>query len=766
MNRTAAAVLLISTALASKVSAQETTPDTRSPSTTSRADIVVTARRRVELQRDVPVSVESFSGDQLSTAKITQIIDLQTRVPTLTISYGQVSPFLLVRGFGTGNNLSFDQAVGKFIDNVSFGRDNDIRLPLFDLERVEVLKGPQVLLYGNSSTAGALNITTRSPGKDFAADLTTAYEFNANESVTQGGITLPISEAVGLRLSGLYQDLRKGPTYNTVNGRRNTTRNYAARAVLLVQPAPGLQFRLKAEYDHLRDRGTTLEPITQPIGLNFYPETVLNGVTTSGVDMPPLFARNYNGVNNATFQLDINYDALGGRWTSTTAYRDMRFAGSVPNPDIFPLFNGYQAYDYSQFSQELRYGGTFGNLDVTAGGFYQHEKLFLQVIVGANLAPAGLPVPPFNFSFEMPEKTDSKSLFADFTYHLTPQFSIEAGARYSWILRRADQSAFASDIIPDIGFNLPDSANTPNPALAGAFGIFFFGSSPHLYTNLRATNRFFQPQVVAQYKFAEKNQVYAKFVKGDKAGGFDGLYSGSPGNVRPEGALFAPEKATSYEAGIKGLILDNTLNYAVSLFSTTFKNLQTSAFVGAATVSVVTNVGKARSRGVEVELDYSPVPGLTLRAAGNYIDAKYVNFPGAPCTRAQTALLAPNAACTQDLSGAPTPFASKWTGSLGLDYQQPIGGYVLGLGANATGRSGYNVSTNNEPLLDQKGYILVDANISLKPESGPWSLSLFTRNLGDKQYKEAGGLVPGLPGALGAVISRGRQIGLRAGVNF
>jgi iron complex outermembrane receptor protein len=741
--------------------------DAPQPDSVRSSDIIVTARKRTEFQRDVPISVEALSGTQLAETKITQIVDLQARIPTLTISYGQVSPFLEIRGFGTGNNLSFDQAVGKFIDNVSFGRENDIRLPLFDLERVEVLKGPQVLLYGNSATAGALNIATRSPGQQFAADISTAYEFNNNELVVQGGVTVPISPIASLRVSGLFQDLRKGPTFNTFTGDHGpNTRNYAARGVLLVTPAEGLQFRLKAEYDHLRDTGVSQEAVAQPIGFDFYPETALNGVTGTGVNTAPFFARAFNRVNNEIYQLDINHDIGEGRLTSTTAYRDLRYAGSTPNPDIFPLFNGYQSYDYRQISQELRYSGTFGALDVTAGGYYQGEKLSIQTAVDANLAAAGAPIPPFAFNFTMPQKTDSKSAFVDLTYHFTPQLSLEAGVRYLHVLRRADQAAFATANLPNKGFHLPPGGLQRDPAFDQLFGIFFFGSLPHLYENLRAADEFVQPQAVLQYKFADKNQAYFRYVKGDKAGGFDANYAGSPGNVSPQGARFAPEKAESFEVGVKGLVLDNTLNYALDLFTTTFTNLQTSAFVGAATVSVVTNVGKARTRGAEAELTYVPVPGLSLRLAGSYIDAKYLDFPGAACTRAQTALLPPNAPCVQDLSGARTPFASKFSGSFGFDYDQPVNAFTVTVGANLTGRTRYNVSTNNEPLLDQKGYVLVDAHLDLKPENGPWTLSLFGRNLTNQQFFQFGGLVPGLTGSLASSISRGRQLGLRVGLNF
>ncbi len=729
------------------------------------ADIIVTARKKTEFQRDVPVSIESLSGAQLGTSKITQIIDLVSRVPTLTVSYGSTSPFAEIRGFGTGNSESFDQAVGKFVDNVSYGRGQDLRLPLFDIERVEVLKGPQVLLYGNSSTAGALNITTRKPGDRLEADGSVAYEFNADEVLAQGGITVPVTEGASLRLSGLYQDVAKGRTYNVLTGNHDPRiNNYAGRAILRLDPAPDLEITLKAEYDHLRNKGNGSEAFAQATaGPAIFPEIDANNVSEYDNDKAPFFQKNYDELHSQVYQTDVNLKAFGGTITSTTAYRKQGYSGSVPGVFPVPVFNAYIGYDYKQFSQELRYSGRHGNLDVTFGGFYQHENYLNASALDTNLAALGAPVPPFAFNFLLHEKTESYSGFGDLTYHFTDRLSLEIGGRYSRITRRADQSAFPGDIVPGKSYGLLQDAQARNLSLYPLYQGFF-GVAPHDYVGLRLKEHHFQPQIVGQYKILDKAQVYAKYVKGDKAGAFDANYQGLPGNVTPANVDFAPEKAESYEVGFKGLILDNKLDFAVAAFRTSFTNLQTNAFIGAATVAVVTNVGKARSQGIEAELHYAPVAGLRIDLTGAYTDAKYLDFPGGACTRAQGA--APGGCAQQDLSGTRTPYSSKFAGTIGVDYSQPVGDYVLDGGVLVIARSKYNPSTNNEPLLQQRGYAQIDAHIDLKPADGHWTASLFARNLTGYRYREYGGVVPLTTGALFTDQSRGRQIGVRGGFNF
>lgn len=227
-------------------------------------EIVVTARKRSELARNVPVAVSAISGAALVEQNVSRLTDIVALVPNFSLSLAAAQPITFVRGFGTAGGASFEQAVGKFVDNVSYGRDYHARIPLFDIERFELLKGPQVLLYGNSATAGALNITTRKPGGSFAADASVAYEFVNNELVVQGGVTAPLADWASVRVAGFFQDLDKGWIYNEGIGEHQPTfHNYAVRPTLRLTPTPELDILLKVEVDRVRDRGNSGQSIRQ-----------------------------------------------------------------------------------------------------------------------------------------------------------------------------------------------------------------------------------------------------------------------------------------------------------------------------------------------------------------------------------------------------------------------------------------------------------------------------------------------------------------------
>lgn len=738
-------------------------------------DIVVTARKREENLRDVPISITALGAQSLVEAKITQIVDLGQRIPNFSVSAGANLPFSLIRGFGSGNNISFDQAVGKFVDNVSYGRDQDIRLPIFDVERVEVLKGPQVLLYGNSATAGVLNITTRKPGPDLSADASVGYEFNHREVVAQAGITLPVAEGVGLRVAGLYNYRGKGHVYNILTGvDEPQARNWAVRGIFRAEATPALTVTLKAEYARLRETGTSAELMSQPVFAPLvFDDVALDSRTAVDNRGAPFFQDNVLGVNNETYQGDIQYDVGGGTITSTTAYRQLTSAQSLAGTAPIPLLNAFLAYRYRQFSQELRYGGTFGDLDITVGGYYQKDHFEVWSAIDFNLAPTlppgalppGFVLPPFAVNGALDQEQRSYSMFADATYRLWDTLSLSLGGRYSWVEKDADQSLVPGDLVPRKGVDTRADALSPNPALTPFF-VLGTGVAPHSFTGLEYRDQFFQPQAVLQYEVAPRNKAFLKYVRGEKAGGFDYFYTGVPplGAV-PEGAQFAAERAESFEAGIKGLIFGGQIDYSLVAFRTTFTDLQASSFQTAA--FVVTNVGKARTQGIELELNYAPVTGLRLGLAGAYLDAKYLDYPGQPCTVAQAVAFGSPNGCAQDLSGAPTQFASRWTGNFTADYEFPVAPDLkLAAGIAVFARSKYNASTNNEPLHIQPGFAKIDAHLALKEEGGRWTLSVFGKNLTDKQTLEFGAKAPAAGEALSGFRSRGREIGLRMGFSY
>lgn len=735
-------------------------------------DIVVTARKRSESLRDVPVAITALSGETLQRQNITQMIDIGKITPSFNYTYGAANSVAVIRGFGSGGNAGFEQAVGKFVDNVSYGRDQEARIPIFDVERVEVLKGPQVLTFGNSATAGALNISTKKPGDEFEADGSIGYEFYGREFQAQTGVTVPLSEGMSLRVAGLFQNLDRGRYDNPVKGEREPeTRNYAIRPSLRLQPADGLDIVLRAELDRIKDRGNTLVPTNQPLvgNTSLYPVVGDKDTRYVNTNVAPFFTDELAELEAQLYQADINYDIAGGTLTSTTAWRksDGVVIYGTDGINHSPAFVNGQWTHYKQFSQELRFGGTFGKLDATVGGYYQRDTLAIDANQELNLGALGLTgtaATPFSRNFTFDQKNRVFSAFVDLTYHLTDQLSLSGGVRYSDTRKKAGQSMFAARIIPNIDLDTSRAAllAARDPSLDGVLAAVL-GGIQHAFPmgTFHLVDRQWQPQAIVQYKFSPNNMAYVKYVKGAKVGGFDYTYTTSPAN-----AGFGSEKAWMVEAGIKGLLLDNRLDYSIAVFREEFNGLQQSVRQGFNLV--VSNIGKARSQGVELDLNYRVTDNLRLGFNGAYLDAKYISFVGAACNTLQNARLAPGCVGgAQDLSGTPTPYSSKWTGSFNVEYVQPVGnGNQIAAGASVFARTKYNAGSFNDPRMVQNGYAQLDAHIDFGPEDGRWAMSLFGRNLTDKRLLEVDYTGVGSSTSTFGSYSRGRQIGLKLRYNI
>ncbi|KGB52344.1 TonB-dependent receptor [Sphingopyxis sp. LC363] len=730
-------------------------------------DIVVTAQKREERLRDVPVSILAVSGEKLQDANIARLTDLVTIVPNFTLSLAGNAPTTNLRGFGT-YGTQFAQSVGKFTDNVSYSRDLHARLPLFDIERVEVLKGPQVLLYGNSTTAGALNITTKQPGSEFEADASASYEFNHDETIVQGGVTVPLSDWASFRVAGFFQNLDKGWLRNNFTGRDEPTfRNRAVRGTLRLTPTNDLTISLKAEYDRVRDNGGTGQQIRQSTNPNRQQTDItLDDYRTSTASGAPFFSPEFVEVRHETYQADISYDAGVGTISSTTAYLNTRAGGSQSNTSDLPDYLNFLFTHYQQFSQELRFTVNTGSIDYTFGGYFEDNKYKAASVVDANFPAIAVPLPALGRYVDIDQRNKNYSVFANLTAHLTDEFSVTAGARYAILHQNTDQSSLAAPLVTNVTFDTSqaDVLAQTDPALC-ALVQAGFAAVCHEFKDLKRKEYHFQPQVVIQYKPNSDIMFYGKFVKGAKQGGVDIAYGGTPANgVSREEAMFAPETATSFEVGVKGITGDRMLEYSLGVFRTTFEDLQLSAFLG--TSQFTTNVGKARTQGVEAEVTFVPVTGLRINATANYLDATFRDFPNGVCTVEQIEAAPPGTVCMQDLSGRPTPFQSKYSGTLNVSYDIEAGDLRVTPGVSVMAKSGYYVGTNDDPLGYQKGLALVDLNLAVTPVDSWWKASVFVRNLTDKAYKEYGVATALIPGGYSIYMSRGRSIGVQVGARF
>lgn len=732
---------------AEEIPAQEASA-TGSP-TAAGDDIVITARRRSETTLTTPVSVTALTGESLAQSGVRRLEELAIRVPNFRQSTGGPNNFNFIRGVGSGSNAGFEQAVGVFVDEIYFGRGNQAHLPFFDMQQVEVLRGPQVLFFGNSTTGGAISFTTRRPGDEFAANADASYEFNNRELVLNAGVDIPLNEQFSARISGFHQNLDRGWLQSVVNGRETTEpryRNTGVRAIVDIKPAEKVDLTFKAEYLNMRQLGNVLQPVTNILNNPAIVETVFDNRRVVGRPAPFSGLGDERNLEQQSYLFRGSVEIGSATLIATTGYVDYRFDQTI-EADLTPqpIIDYRQDERYRQFSQEIRLAGPITDtLEYVVGGYYQRDTLDIDIFIEAN-------VPPARFTggrrARLDQRSTTASAFANLTLKPVSGLEVTAGARYSSVRKRANQSTTPVDVVTGV----------PNPALDGPVYRSLFGIT-HSFTGLRQRQNAFMPQASVQYFVTPSTMLFARFVKGEKSGGFDPLYADS----NPALASFRPETATSYEGGFKGSFADNTVTLALTAFYTDLDDLQVSTFNGS-TNYVVGNAARARSKGFELEATWRPVPQLLLSGVAGYTDFKYVQFTGAGCTSQQN--VTRPVGCFQDLSGRTGPFVSKFTGTLNAAWRQPVGRHEVEVSTTYNYRSSYNPSPSLDPLLQQDGFGLLDARLDFRSADG-WRIGIFGRNLTNELFAEAGADVPGIRGATYLTTSRRRQIGIQAGIDF
>ena len=705
--------------------------------------VVVSARKREERAIDVPISLVVADGATIAKKNILKMEDLTPYIPNFRQTNGATGTFRSIRGGGSpGSNFSFEQSTGLFFDNISYGRNVHSYVPFFDVQRVEILRGPQVVTFGNSTTSGAVSVTTREPGDSFDANFDSSYEFENEELLVRGGVDIPISSTFGLRLSGFAQSLDTGwvdqirPTA-TSHGPRYS--NYAGRLVAMFRPNDGFTAKFKYEHDEIRTNGSSMQAVANPANDPNIVEAIIDDRTFANQPAPYNVGDDFIDMSHDTVLLELR-KGLGDHFlVSSSAYTQYDYSQQLdadvgPNP----ISETGPGDSYEQFSQEIRFAGPLGNnLDYTAGLFYQHEKqeprfLFNNRLIFGRLA--GLNT-----------EAEQWSVFASAAWKATPTLTVDIGARYSDIQRESDQFVFGT--IPLTTTPLPTSP-----------------ISPHDLQDIQTPDSFFMPQIVLSYQPNRDFNLFAKIVKGNKAGGVDSQYA-APGNVANNAsATFKSETAKSYEVGFKSFLLGGDMSFDVAVFRTDYEDLQVNSFNLVTNSFEVRNAGTSVSQGVELDTTWTPVSAMRLNFSVAYLDAHYDSFPQASCTPEQAAVVP--APCFNDLSDEPTPFNSKWTGTLGVEYRFRVGTFSMTPRVDVSFRSDYNPTTNNDPLLDQDGFTLIDARLDFAPASERYRFGLFGKNLSDEVYTEFVGGAPFLTGVRLGDTGRGRQIGIQASVDF
>ncbi len=763
--------------------AQDVTVDTVEA---SRGDeIIVTARGREQRLLDVPVAVSVVSGAELERADLRTLQDVTARLPNERINNGTNTDVLVIRGVGSGANVGFEQAVGTFVDGVYRGRSRATRAALFDLDRVEVLRGPQTTFFGHNAVAGALNIVTRKPGTEFAVNASALYEIEHGEYALEAGVTVPLADSLSVRVAGRLSGM-EGYIRNGTLGRDGPRmRDRLGRISLRFEPSDGFRSDLRVDVARLRSRDAfSGEIVGCPPPANYGGAGLACGQLLGSAT--PESTLNYRSAGRESY-FNYNYTEVawtnrlefgGATLTSISSYFDHDNDAKIqliPTPNIgfggsgiLPTRN---LETYEQYSQEIRVQSGSGNtIDWMAGGYYAHGNLEARNRTGFHFVPFVLIVPglttplapntPIGGRPTLSQRDDVYSAFGSLTWRMTQAFRVNLAARYSKVNKQGNRTMTWGLLNGELG-GISGEEFTPfalsDQLLIGANRSVSMTD----YSITRRSDDGFMPSVGLEYDVAPDMMAYATFSRGFKAGGYD---------ASAQGGIYGPETVNAYEAGLKGTILGGRGNFSLAVFRSDYSDLQETSIVFTGTgnqqsiTAVVANAAGARVQGVELSGSLRVADWLRVNADIGYLDAAYTRFPDASCTVLATA---GNPRCVQDMSGKRRAYAPEWTGTLGANVTVPLRDDVsLRIDPSLFFSSSYFMSATADPLLKQGAFAKVDLRIGVGPDDRRWEVALVMRNLTNKATSSFTAPLPTSNGSTIVYPDRPRSIAMSAAIKF
>ena len=720
-------------------------------------EIIVTAQRRAEGLGDVPLSISATTGETLERFAITRFDDLQSIIPNLHINEGVASPTITIRGFGSGAaNFGFEQSVGMFVDGVYIGRSRLLVAPLFDIERVEVVRGTQGALFGKNTVAGAVSITTAKPTDEFEAQVRTGYEFEYGGSEFESVFSGPFSDSVSGRIAARVSSAG-GYMNNGVSGAEEPERDsFVLRGSLAFSPTDRLNGALKLEMSEVNVDGSLYQvSVAGPLGALSPP----NEFVLDDRRFPEGIEDEFEDTETSNVTLSIGWDVGEHTVTSITSYAEVSFAKIVELAATIPTFTTNAiSEDFDQVTQEFRVlSPTGGSFEYSFGAIYIENDMKTHQLF--TLRPRILRVPrvaPFDGwtdrNFE--QKSKSWSPYFSGTWHATDSFNITAGLRYTDESKSGRAYHTAA----------PQNPASPPPEVPGNW-------FPYDIRDERDEEKV-TSSLNAQYHFTGETMAYASFSQGHKGGGFvsnESTLGWQIANAAPGENPFQyeDETADSIEVGAKTRFLGGRASLNTAFFQTDFENLQVSTFNGAGFDT--DNAAEVRSEGIEFDLTVLLSDIATLGISWAHLDSKYSDYPDAlRCGPSDSDPdCQPGGDGMKDLTGKTLIRSPDWEGSLFLDLSMPVGDSLI---ASANLLVTYKDKFYHQPDLDeldaQDAATKLNARFALGNSDGVWDVAIVGRNLTNEKVKNWSFDTPFAPGAHSASIEPLRTIMLEGTYRF
>jgi iron complex outermembrane receptor protein len=747
-----------------------------------------------------PVVISTVTAQQIKDRHVRNMDALAEIIPDLKIQRGfggSVGAVAYVRGIGSGTSATFiDQSVGFAIDDVGYSHGAFYDASTFDLAQVNLLKGPQGLYYGKSTTAGIISFTTADPTPTWESEVSTAYEINAHETDFNGYVSGPITDHLSMRLAGFYTSM-DGYLYNpnpagAPNQRRVPDGDGGGFRLTLKYQSPGGRFHARfkvggaesfshGEQEALRQFASC--PLGHPQNSFFkYDNCTLDQYNIGETPFPP-YNPNIDWINSAgnkaafaayspfpgtgdgtgyitkkalISSLLLDYEIEPGlTLTSVTGYGGDKFGtqqqGAINSLGTYQLISPWSEDDWSE---EVRLTSNWRKswLNFMVGGLYAPSQQFGEV--DFNIPAITRWVNDYNV-----RKIRTTSVFGQLLFTPIEQVEIAAGLRWTRVHEYLDYLAAISNVV---GFR---------PGDPGAANFNQAPLLPYNLTNFTQNNT--SPEFTVTWRPTDLLTLYASYKFGYKGPGYNvnGVLNTTflnPGSVQP----FGGEKVQGGEGGIKAALLDHHMNFTLAVYDYRYIGLQVSHYDALLGRALVSNGADADTKGVEVNINYRPeqVPGLQLDAFVTYNNAYYSSFPTSPCYGGQTpatgCMVVKPGVTEQDLTGRTLSFAPKWVGSVEANYTRHLtSSLIAGIDGVVSFSSGYNYTPALSPDGYQGSWATFDASIHVGKDNGAWDVALIGRNLTDERYVvtgfDAGTFTPGVVSDTQGIANRSQQIVLQ-----
>lgn len=706
-------------------------------------EVVVTAQKREQSLQDVPVAVSAIDGKKFNDMGIKRLDELTVYTPGVTVTEGPSDALLFIRGIGSGLNKGFEQSVGTYVDGIYFGRGRSSRNGMVDLARAEVLKGPQGILFGKNTIAGAINLTTRNPTPEAEGYLEVSYELaETDEKVVEGAYGGYLTDNFGVRLAARYSS-SDGWMENTFNGEDiGAEDDLVTRLSLLFEPSDDIEIIGKLQYSLLKQNEKNSELVTCSPAM----QAIVAGIddcrfdgktTVSAIDPDGGYGGTEMEAMSAglTVNWSLNDDLTLTSVTGFTKHIEDLFLDSDYSPA--EILDARRDEAFESLSQEIRIASdTGGQIEYLAGAYVETNEM--QFDGGLNYNSL------FTRVSDVFQETDTAAIFGQVTWHLNDRFGVTVGARYSEDKKDVDSRNYCAEYKTTIA--------------TGAAACF--GPAYELQADRDDEN--FSPAITFEWRPNGDHMLYAKYSEGYKSGGFDiQSLSGNPDTYQ-----FDPEEAKSFEVGSKSTLLDGSMTLNLALFRNEYTNLQVSTFDG----NIGFNVGNAAesvSQGLDIDLNWAFADEWTTSLSLALLDAHYESFPDAQCSYPQSLATPAGQTCVADLSDKDLQFAPEWSGHWNLTWESTLANdFLLTVAADVNFSDEFFVMADLDPNLVQDAFAKLDMRVSLQPMDGPWELALVGRNLTDEKTFHFGNDVPLFNGSYFKNYDRTRTLVVQARYHF